>query len=153
LTTNGGGVVRLENLREIIHTAVRYEERPGVGHSVTFHDELYDADGTLVGTTEGLAVVFSHAEDGRLMQLVSAVDTFPDGTVHWTGKYDMEPVEDEHSVVAIGTGGAYVGMIGTRSWRMLERPDELTTISESSLVLEAIGVSEILEDVPSVTTG
>jgi len=44
-------------------------------------------------------------------------------------------------------------MIGTRSWRMLERPDELTTISESSLVLEAIGASDALQDVPSVTTG
>ncbi|WP_086666194.1 allene oxide cyclase barrel-like domain-containing protein [Lentzea kentuckyensis] len=131
--------MRLDNLREVIHTAVKYEERPGVGHSVHFRDELYDEDGQLVGTTEGLAVVFSHQSEGHLMQLVSAVDTFPDGTVHWTGQYDQEPVEEEHSVVAIGSSGRYVGMVGRRSWRMVERPDELTTIAASSLVLEPIG--------------
>ncbi len=139
----------LENIKEIIHAAVHYEERPGVGHSVRFHDELYGEDGQLIGTSEGVAAVFSDPSDGRLMQLVSAVDTFPDGTVHWAGKYDMEPPEDEHFVLAVGTGGRYVGLAGRRSWRMIDRPDEQTTISMSSLSLEPIGEAAVQAAVPS----
>lgn len=142
----------LEKLREVIHTAVHYEERPGVGHSVNFHDEIYDADGQLVGTSEGVAVVFSHPDDGHLMQLVNATDSYPNGTVHWSGKYDMEPVEDQHSVLAIGTSGRYLGMVGRRSWRMLERPDELTTISESGLFLERVADFADHGELPSATS-
>jgi Allene oxide cyclase barrel like domain len=127
----------LENLKETIHTEVHYETRPGVGHSVEFTDELFDSDGNLIGTTKGISVVFSDPSDQRMMQLVSAVDTFPDGRVAWTGKYDMLPAEDEHRVPAYGISGRYVGMSGTRAWRMVERPDEETTVCVSSLHLDA----------------
>lgn len=130
--------MQLENLREVIHTEVNYEERPGVGHSVAFTDEIYDADDNLIGTCSGLSVVFSDPSDGHLRQLVSATDTFPDGTVHWSGAYDMHPGDAEHAVPAFGTGGRYLGMAGRRAWRMTDRPDEKTTICVTSLRLEPV---------------
>ena len=128
-------LVLFSDAKEISHTTVRMEARPGVGHSVDFTDEIFDAEGNVIGTSKGLAVVFGNPEDGSLWQLVSATDTLPGGTVLWTGTYPMEPIDMDHPVPAVGTGGAYAGMVGVRRFQYVDRPDAKTTITRSSLVL------------------
>lgn len=131
--------MNLENLREVCHTTVHRETRPGVGHSVTFTDALYDTDGDLVSTAEGMAVVYGNPEDGSLMQLMTATEKLKDGTISWTGSVRQEdPAGTEFAVnsfLAIGVSGRYAGKTGTRTFRFVERQDEHTTICEASIVM------------------
>jgi hypothetical protein len=131
--------LELLNLREVCHTDVHREDRPGVGHSVRFVDELYDTDGNLVATSKGTAVVYSNPADGSLMQQVSATDQLPDGDILWTGNYPMDDPEGthflDHRVQAVGISGAYLGLLGSRTFQYLERPDEYTTIIAASITL------------------
>ncbi|MFF7558165.1 hypothetical protein ACFZA9_35325 [Streptomyces olivaceus] len=130
----------LENLREVCHTTVHRETRPGVGHHVTFTEELYDSDGGLVATSEGMAVVFGDPEDGSLMQLMTATEKFADGVISWTGTVRQENPAGGEFVVnefpVIGVSGRYAGKTGTRTLKFVERPDENTTIAEATLFME-----------------
>jgi hypothetical protein len=130
------GQVTFENLREICHVKVCFEERAGVGTHVEFDDELFDADGSKVGTSHGLSVIFSSAS-GSMMQLFSGTDEFEDGTVIWTGACPSEPsdIAKEHSVVAVGGSGRLLGKVGTRRFRFLEKPSEDLTIIQTSIYL------------------
>ncbi|MFI5916526.1 hypothetical protein [Dactylosporangium sp. NPDC051541] len=128
-------LVLFSDVKEISHTDVRMETRPGVGHSVDFSDEIFDAEGNVIGTSKGLAVVFGNPEDGSLWQQVSATDTLPEGTVLWTGTYPMEPIDKDHSIPAVGASGSYLGLVGFRRFQYVERPNDKTTILRSSLVL------------------
>lgn len=128
--------VALENLREICHVQVCIEEREGVGTHVEFDDELFDAEGNKVGTSHGLSVIFSSAS-GSMMQLFSGTDEFEDGTVIWTGACPSEPsdIAKEHSVVAVGGSGRFLGKVGTRRIQFLEKPSEDLTIVRTSINL------------------
>lgn len=130
----------LENLREVCHTKVHQETRPGVGHHVTFTEELYDSDGKLVSTSEGMAVVFGDPVDGSLMQLMTATETLDDGVISWTGTVRQENPNGDGFVVnrlpAIGVSGRYAGKTGTRTFKFVERPDMNTTIAEATIFME-----------------
>ncbi|MGP4029183.1 allene oxide cyclase barrel-like domain-containing protein [Actinomadura sp. 3N407] len=132
--------MHLENLREVCHTTVHRETRPGVGHHVTFTEELYDPDGNLVSTSEGMAVVFGNPEDGGLMQLMTATEKLADGVISWTGTVRQEdPNSGEFAVnrlPAIGVSGRYAGKTGTRTFKFVERPDDHTTIAEATIYME-----------------
>lgn len=129
-------LIVFENLKEICHVKVYYEEREQIGAHVEFDDELFDADGNKVGTSTGLSVIFA-APDGSMMQLFSGTDEFPDGTVVWTGACPSEPsdIASEHSVVAVGSSGRYLGKVGTRKFQFLEKPSEDLTIIRTSIYL------------------
>ncbi|MFJ7250814.1 hypothetical protein ACIQWA_40105 [Kitasatospora sp. NPDC098652] len=130
----------LENLHEVCHTTVHRETRPGVGHHLTFTEELYAADGTLVSTSEGMAVVYGNPADGSLMQLMTATETLADGVISWTGPVAQEdPNGTEfrvNSFPAIGVSGRYAGKTGTRTFKFVERPDEHTTICVATISME-----------------
>jgi hypothetical protein len=128
-------LVLFENVKEISHTTVHMEKRPGIGHSVDFTDEILDADGNVIGTSKGLAVVYGNPADGSMRQLVNATDELPTGTVRWSGTYPMEPIDMDHSIPAVGTSGAFLGLVGTRKFQYVERPNDTTTILRSSLSL------------------
>jgi Allene oxide cyclase barrel like domain len=131
--------ISIENIKEVCRIEIRTggPDASGVnlGASVTFHDELYDEDGNKLGIGEGTAVVFG-ASDGTLMQIVSAIDEFLDGTVVYTGTYPMFPMDEAKVVSAIGTHGRYLGKRGTRSFRLLNRQDAETSIIKGSLFLD-----------------
>lgn len=130
----------LENLREVCHTAVHRETRPGVGHHLTFTEELYDADGTLVSTSEGMSVVYGDPETGGLMQLMTATEKLADGVISWTGPVAQEDPNGAefrvNSFPAIGVSGRYAGKTGTRTFKFVERPDEHTTICVATIFME-----------------
>jgi hypothetical protein len=131
----------LEKLREVSHLKLRVEDRPGIGHSVVFTDEIFDADGNLVSTAEGISVVYSDFEDGSLRQLITGVEKLKDGTISWTGPMIHEdPVGRTefmtHSLPAIGISGRYAGKTGTRTIKVIERQDAQTTIAEASIYME-----------------
>jgi Allene oxide cyclase barrel like domain len=130
----------LENLREVCHTNVHRETRPGVGHHLTFTEELYDADGALVSTSEGMSVVYGNPDDGSLMQLMTATEKLIDGVISWTGTVRQEdPAGAKFGVnrfPAIGVSGRYAGKTGTRTFKFVERPDEYTTICEATIYME-----------------
>lgn len=131
--------ISLENIKEVCHIEIKTggPDASGVnlGASVTFHDELYDEDGSKLGVGEGTAVVFG-ASDGTLMQIVSATDQFLDGTVVYTGTYPMFPMDEAKAVTAIGTSGRYLGKHGTRSFQLVNRQDAETSIIKGSLFLD-----------------
>jgi hypothetical protein len=127
-------LVLFENVREVSTTHVRLSDKPGLGHTVDFTDEIFDADGHVIGTSAGLCVVYG-APDGSMRQQVVATDTLPGGTVHWAGTYPMEPIDLNHEIPAVGTSGDYLGKAGTRTFQYVERPNETTTILRSSLRL------------------
>jgi hypothetical protein len=127
-------LVLFENVKEISHTIVRVSDRPGIGHNVDFSDEIFDADGKVIGTSTGLAVVYG-GPDGSMRQQVAATDVLPGGTVLWTGTYPMEPIDTDHSIPAVGTSGVFLGMVGTRKFQYVDRPNDTTTILRSSLYL------------------
>ncbi|MFF3857258.1 hypothetical protein [Micromonospora sp. NPDC002575] len=130
----------LEKLREVCHTNVHRETRPGVGHHLTFTEELYDVEGNLVSTSEGMAVVYGDPTDGSLMQLMTATERLADGTISWTGTVRQEDPAGTEFVVnsfpAIGVSGRYAGKTGTRTFKFVERPDEHTTICEATIYME-----------------
>ncbi|MFE3022064.1 hypothetical protein [Streptomyces sp. NPDC059256] len=130
----------LENLREVCHTTVHRSSSPGVGHHVTFTEELYDSSGNLVSTSEGMAVVFGNPEDGSLMQLMTATEKLTDGVISWTGTVRQEDPAGNEFVVnrlpVIGVSGRYAGKTGTRTFRFVERPDANTTIAEATIYME-----------------
>ncbi|WP_157420330.1 allene oxide cyclase barrel-like domain-containing protein [Actinomadura kijaniata] len=130
----------LENLREVCHTNVHMETRPGVGHHVTFTEELYDSDGNLVATSEGMSVVYGDPETGGLAQLITATEKLGDGTIQWTGTVRQEdPNGTEFAVQripAIGVSGRYAGKTGVRTFKFVERPDQHTTIAEATIYME-----------------
>jgi Allene oxide cyclase barrel like domain len=144
-TAEKSTAIVIENIKEICHTTVRHGGNAPIdesisinvnfGASVNFTDELYDEDGNQIGTSEGLSVVFADA-DGTMMQVVSAADRFPDGTVVWTGTYPMFPINEPRSVAAYGISGRYDGKKGTRGFQLLERPDAGTSIIKANLVLD-----------------
>jgi hypothetical protein len=141
-TTTG---IVLENIKEICHTTINFggpaESGDGatfgvhLGSSVSFVDELYDADGKQIGTVKGTSVIFGDT-DGSVMQIVSAADEYEDGTVAWSGIYPMFPATDPKSVPAYGVSGRYLGLKGTRGFQLLDRPDPETSLIKASLVLE-----------------
>ncbi len=141
--------IKYENIKEVCHTTISFggqaESKGGaefvshvfnMGSSVTFEDELYDADGTKIGTARGTAVTFSHP-DGTVMQLVSAADEYEDGAVVWSGMYPMFPATGNKTVPAYGISGRYHGLKGTRSFQLLERPDAMTSLIKASLFLDS----------------
>lgn len=125
----------LDNLREISHTAVCFQTKEGIGTHCDFNDDIFDSQGSQIGTAQGIAVVFADPDSGELKQLVSATDYLPDGTIAWTGTYPMYPVNTDHSVLAVGTSGRFLGMTGKRYFQLVERPDEGTSILRSRIVL------------------
>jgi hypothetical protein len=131
----------LEKLREVSHLKLRVETRPGIGHSVLFNDEIYDGDGNLVSTAEGISVVYSDYDDGSLRQLITGTEKLEDGTISWTGPLIHEDPEGRtefkvHSIPAIGISGRYAGKTGTRTIKVIERADEQTTIAEATIYME-----------------
>jgi hypothetical protein len=136
--------ITLDDIKEICHTTIipggKAESGEGaeygvhLGSSVEWEDELYDADGTQIGTAKGTSVVFARP-DGTVMQIVSARDDYPDGSVAWAGTYTMFPATEAKSVPAHGISGRYHGLSGTRSFQVLDRPDPGTTLLKSSLIL------------------
>nr|7X81_A Chain A, PloI4 [Micromonospora sp.]7X81_B Chain B, PloI4 [Micromonospora sp.] len=137
--------INLEDIKEIMHTTIRLGGKPEsgeaaelpifLGSSVEFEAELYDADGTQIGTAKGTSVIFAEA-DGTVMQIVSAFDDYTDGgRVTWSGAYTMFPTDEPKSVPAQGVSGRYRGLSGTRTFQLLERPDPGTSLVRSSLVL------------------
>lgn len=130
--------ISFENINEVCRIEINSggpSAGMNLGASVTFHDELYDEQGNKLGTGEGTAVVFG-ASDGTLMQIVSAVDQFLDGTVVYTGTYTMFPMDEAKVVSAIGTSGRFLGKSGTRSFKLLNRKDAETSIIKGSLFLD-----------------
>ncbi|MFC4048766.1 hypothetical protein ACFOY4_03640 [Actinomadura syzygii] len=141
---NTATAITLEDIKEICHTTIVFGGKPesgegaqfgvNLGSSVEFEDELYDADGTQIGTATGTSVIFSRP-DGTIMQIVSARDDYADGSVTWSGTYTMFPVTEPKSVPAHGISGRYHGLAGTRTFQLLDRPDPETSLIKSSLVL------------------
>lgn len=135
-TSTTEDVIEIVGIREICHTKVFPDEREVVGLHVEFEDDLLDADGNKIGTASGIGVVFADAE-GNMMQLFNAMDYFPDGTIAWSGAcpHDMANITQEHSVLAVGASGRYLGKVGTRHFAFVDRPDDFTTIMNSRIIL------------------
>jgi hypothetical protein len=140
--------ISLEDIKEICHTTISFGGQAkaeggaefvahqfNLGSSVRFVDELYDADGKQIGTVQGYAVTFADT-DGTIMQITSAVDEYEDGSVAWSGTYPMFPTGGNKTVPAYGLSGRYHGLIGTRGFQLLERPDAGTSIIKASLYLD-----------------
>jgi hypothetical protein len=135
-TATDTGVIEITGIKEVCHTTVFPDNREAVGLHVEFTDDLFDAEGNKIGTAEGVGVLFANSA-GELMQLFSATDNLTDGSIAWTGACPHDPANltQEHSVLAVGTSGRYLGKVGTRYFTFVSRPDESTTILSSRISL------------------
>ena len=113
------GCVRHDNLVEHVHS--RYSgdvTHPKVGDTSVFADTLDNADGHLVDLSVGNAVMAYTADNGHIMQHVTGIDYFKDGTVRIDGIVDILAVAQgvPQSLTATGLTGRYRGLVGTRDF-------------------------------------
>ncbi|MDF3293937.1 allene oxide cyclase barrel-like domain-containing protein [Streptomyces silvisoli] len=115
-----------ENADIRIHSAAS-SARPTVGDRNSHSDKITDASGRVVGTITGSGwKVYERAHDGHVLSYYREEIEFADGTVQTSGWMDSTAVwaGEWQSLHAVGTGGAYLGLIGVRQIRQ-EIPREL----------------------------
>ncbi|MFH8409404.1 hypothetical protein ACH4FX_32165 [Streptomyces sp. NPDC018019] len=111
---------------------------PTVGDRNTHADRLTDADGTAVGTITGSGwKVYEHPRDGHVLSYYREEIAFPDGTVQTSGWMDSTAVwgGQWQNLHAVGTGGAYLGLVGVRQIRQ----EEPRRLFRANIVLCATG--------------
>lgn len=117
--------VVLENLTE---KTIRFESVGSgniamqVGDGGTFYNDIYDADDNIVGNTVGIVIAVSQdpSDQHVLTEYVEAIQ-LPEGTLRTSGIVDRIAMFGGAPIVldVVGTGGAYLGMTGTRECRLL----------------------------------
>lgn len=131
-----GSCVVLDPLTETAHSTFYDNGTPGEdpGDRVTFHNEIFDASGAQIGTSDGGALLFA-GSNGGLYERIAAVDTFADGRVSWTGNVLISSAASgaDQAVGALGVTGRYHGKSGTRHFRVVGSPGPGVTTFASSL--------------------
>lgn len=136
-STPPGWCAVVDNLTEVSHLTF-YDggaPGPGPGDVVYYHDELYDAAGRQVGTSDGQALVYADPSNGELMESVTNTDHLMNGAVFSAGSLSVRAAAagEVQSVYAVGTAGRYLNRTGTRSVQLVARVDSVTSISKASI--------------------
>ncbi|KNB50308.1 hypothetical protein AC230_23785 [Streptomyces caatingaensis] len=111
---------------------------PTVGDHNSHTDKLADASGTVLGTITGSGwKIYERPSDGHVLSYYREEIEFADGTIQTSGWMDSTAVwaGEWQTLHAVGTGGAYLGLIGVRQIRQ-EIPRELF---RANIVLCAAG--------------
>lgn len=128
--------ITFDNLTEVVVKLVYSGgTTPAVGETGSYDDDLYDAQGDLIGTADGTAdILFQSPINGDLYSLYDQQITLPGGTVHAIGLVDVndEIAGDWVTIAAWGTSGRYLGLVGTRSWKAISH-----TLADASITLYA----------------
>lgn len=113
----------------------------GVGSSLIYYDDIYNAQGAVIGHTVGfVSATYQRPSDGHLItqyyESVQLADgMFSDsGTVDRFAMFSGDPV----NLAIVGTAGAYTGMTGTRQWwfpQPIQNPPPQTTRLKVRLTL------------------
>ena len=92
----------------------------GVGSSLIYYDDIYDAHGTVVGHTVGfVSAIYKRPSDGHLMtQYYESVEMLGEGMFSDSGVIDRYAMFGGAPVnlAIIGTSGSLIGKTGTRQW-------------------------------------
>ncbi|MFB7500733.1 hypothetical protein ACFC09_39685 [Streptomyces sp. NPDC056161] len=91
----------------------------GVGSSLTYYDNIYDAHGAVVGHTVGfVSAIYKRPSDGHLMTQYYESVELGDGTFSASGIVDRYAMFGgaQVNLSIIGTSGSYIGQTGTRQW-------------------------------------
>lgn len=89
-----------------------------VGDTLTYWDDIYAPDGTVIGHTVGMVAAVRKTADNRLITQYHETVTVPDGNIMTTGYMDREAMLHGGVVhlSAIGVSGKYAGKKGFRDW-------------------------------------
>jgi len=93
-----------------------------VGSAAIFYDDIFDADGAVVGHTVGYTeAIEKRASDGHVIVIYHEAVELPDGTLKATGTVDQSAIFEGKWIhlEMRGTSGKYLGAKGTRSYRAL----------------------------------
>jgi hypothetical protein len=111
-----------------------------IGDAVTFRDDIYDASGKAIGRAIGFSTIVDQLSDGHRIGIYQEAVELPDGTFRTSGTIDRTAMLQGGwaRFDAVGTGGAYVGKMGIRQWRLappLYDPPRPTQHAELMIVL------------------
>jgi hypothetical protein len=124
-TTHKPRCVGYDNLTEVTHTTVATvpQPSPGVGLLGTVHDDLSDASGKPVATSDGSYVVYANP-DGSMSELIIFTDTTPAGTATGGATVSFIAVFTHQviSVPIVGKSGLLRGMVGTHDFQLVGSP-------------------------------
>ena len=105
----------------------------GVGSTLVYYDNIYDAKGTVIGHTVGfVSAIYSRPSDGHLMTQYYESVQLANGMFSDSGIIDRYAMfsGDAVKLNIIGTSGEYTGMTGTREWwfpQPIQNPPPQTT--------------------------
>ncbi|GCB53267.1 hypothetical protein [Streptomyces sp. NL15-2K] len=105
----------------------------GPGTMATYWCDVFDADGKVVGTTVGsMVILYQDPETGHFIEQVSEQISLPDGTIAASGLVDRTEVLQQKwlGYRAEGTSGRYLGMTGSRNFR-------ITSLTDPSFPIDA----------------
>jgi hypothetical protein len=92
-----------------------------VGDAVTYRDDIYGPDGEVIGHAIGFSTVIAkRPSDGHLISTYAEAVEIGEDTLRTTATVDRTAViaGGWARFDAIGTGGAFAGLRGTRRWRL-----------------------------------
>ncbi|MGF1428125.1 allene oxide cyclase barrel-like domain-containing protein [Kitasatospora sp. LaBMicrA B282] len=118
-TTASTGCVALDQLTSQ-QVTFDYHDLPPAGTSVgdyaTFHDNVLDANGAVIGTRDGTATIaWADPSTGHLIAVYDATFTFGDGSVESAGTIDTVAANSgtPTTISGFGLSGRYLGLTGT----------------------------------------
>jgi hypothetical protein len=101
-------------------------EEFGPGMMATYWCDVFDTEDNLIGTTVGcMDILYTDPETGSMLEHVAEQIRLPDGTIMAWGTIDRVNVIGQKWITyrAEGTSGRYLGMSGTRTWRIMSLTD------------------------------
>lgn len=93
-----------------------------VGDGATFYNEIYDADGNVVGDTVGIVIAISrNPSDGHIITDYTEAINLLGGTLRTNGTADRNGFLSGEVICfdMVGTSGRFLGMKGIRECRIL----------------------------------
>lgn len=103
-----------------------------VGDTATFHDNILDGSGNVIGTRDGSAhIVYADPATGHLMAAYDATFFLPGGKVESAGLIDTVAASngDTTTITGAGTSGIYLGKTGTVSNTKTSETEDAVSIS------------------------
>jgi hypothetical protein len=134
-TAESGGCLHFGLSERTVRTMTNAAKLPDdwdAGTMATYFDDVYDDAGNRVGTTVGtMSIISKDPVDGHLNEYLSEQIMLPDGAITARGGFSRKAALDQQwlGYPAVGTGGRYTGMTGTRAFRIADMSDPTFPIS------------------------
>ena len=117
---------KLINLAEVADPSMGTPWKLGKGLMTIYFCDVFDGDGELIGKSAGSMIILGEdPETGHLMEHITEQIQLADGTITAWGTHDRTDVLQQKwsTYRAEGTSGRYLGLTGTRSYRIYALDD------------------------------